>query len=267
MIGYHSTLAAFRTDKSDTEKTATILNALPGVSHNYLRDNYYNLWFTLTSPKRVDLKKKIAYLADEAGVGKWLYLPAVKTFGIGLKLKMGQGVSQSSQSDPSTLSTDITPDPVDTEFIRELQNDLPLTEEPFSHAAQVLGKSQENIVSQIENYLKQGVIRRVSAILHPVKAGYRANILVVWSVDQEHRDRFGSYAAAVPEVSHCYERLPNSGWPYSIYTMVHGCSADHCRGVIERIAREQKLEMYCELPTMKEYKKERVRYYETKNES
>ena len=44
-LGYKSSLVAFKTD--DIEKTAAVVNEHPGVSHNYERDNPFNLWFTI----------------------------------------------------------------------------------------------------------------------------------------------------------------------------------------------------------------------------
>ena len=49
-IGYHSVLAAFKVPNQRLDAVAQQLNALPAVSHNYVRTNEYNLWFTVTIP-------------------------------------------------------------------------------------------------------------------------------------------------------------------------------------------------------------------------
>ncbi|MDD5676212.1 MAG: Lrp/AsnC family transcriptional regulator, partial [Chitinivibrionales bacterium] len=59
-IGYQSVLVAFKVPLQKLEAVAQELNANPGVSHNYVRTNDFNLWFTLTIPKTADLKKEAA---------------------------------------------------------------------------------------------------------------------------------------------------------------------------------------------------------------
>ena len=49
-LGYSSSLVAFRIE-NNIEEAAKIVNQHPGVSHNYKRDNYYNLWFTIAIPR------------------------------------------------------------------------------------------------------------------------------------------------------------------------------------------------------------------------
>ena len=40
-------LVAAKVDPEYPHRAAEIINAHPGVSHNYLRDHEFNLWFTL----------------------------------------------------------------------------------------------------------------------------------------------------------------------------------------------------------------------------
>jgi DNA-binding Lrp family transcriptional regulator len=49
-LGYHSSLVAFRIPEARIDEAAEIVNAHPGVSHNYLRNHDFNLWFTLAVP-------------------------------------------------------------------------------------------------------------------------------------------------------------------------------------------------------------------------
>ena len=56
-LGYVSTLCAAKVPSDKVEKFAGVVNAFPGVTHNYLRDNPYNVWFTFISPLCPELKK------------------------------------------------------------------------------------------------------------------------------------------------------------------------------------------------------------------
>ncbi len=261
MMGYHSTLAAFRVENNQIEQIANRLNVLPGITHNYLRENSYNIWFTLTAPKSVDLKEKITELASDSGVSDWLSLPAVRTFHIGLNLHMGYSL----KTENSTINYDKisggTVVSINKNFVRAIQGDVPLTEHPFNPAAVALGWSQEALITEINKYIKAGIIRRFAAVLNPVKAGYVKNVLVAWSVSSEHIEKAGFFAASLSEVSHCYQRLDCTNWPFHIYTMIHGCSIGQCRNAIRKIAENQPIMDYCELPTLRELKKSRTQYF------
>ena len=52
-LGYQSMLVAARVDPENPGAPAKIVNSHPGVSHNYLRNHDFNMWFTIaTEPAR-----------------------------------------------------------------------------------------------------------------------------------------------------------------------------------------------------------------------
>ena len=55
-----STLIAAHIEEDKIAEVAHAINALPGVSHNYLRKHYYNLWFTLKSYKVEEIIKDLS---------------------------------------------------------------------------------------------------------------------------------------------------------------------------------------------------------------
>src|SRR5918995_1135217 len=48
-LGYASMLVAAKVDPEHPWRAAQLINAHPGVSHNYLRDHDFNIWFTLAT--------------------------------------------------------------------------------------------------------------------------------------------------------------------------------------------------------------------------
>ena len=46
-LGYGSMLVAAKVDPEHPHRAATMINSHPGVSHNYLRNHDFNLWFTI----------------------------------------------------------------------------------------------------------------------------------------------------------------------------------------------------------------------------
>ena len=56
-----ATLIAIHVPEEKVRKTAAIISSYPEVSHNFLRDHYYSLWFTLSAGNR----ERIGQLLDE----------------------------------------------------------------------------------------------------------------------------------------------------------------------------------------------------------
>ena len=46
-LGYQSMLVAAKVDAEHPHRAAKIINSHPGVTHNYLRNHDFNLWFTI----------------------------------------------------------------------------------------------------------------------------------------------------------------------------------------------------------------------------
>lgn len=88
-IGYYSTLCTCRADNDRVEEIAALINEQPGVTHNYLRDHEYNLWFTLTSESRQKSDEIINALESRTGV-KILSMPTDKVYKIRVALDMGE---------------------------------------------------------------------------------------------------------------------------------------------------------------------------------
>ncbi|MDI9586716.1 MAG: AsnC family transcriptional regulator [Acidobacteriota bacterium] len=81
-MGYHSTLACLRVPPERVDEVAALLAAMPEVTHNYLRDHEYNMWFTLIAPSEEKIGEQLATIADRAGCGPIHNLPAEKVYKI-----------------------------------------------------------------------------------------------------------------------------------------------------------------------------------------
>jgi siroheme decarboxylase len=80
-VGYVSTLLAAKAPREKFESVVKIINACPGVTHNYERRHDYNVWFTLIAPSVEAKERTILRLREETGV-EILELPAKKIFKI-----------------------------------------------------------------------------------------------------------------------------------------------------------------------------------------
>ena len=81
-IGFTTTLCAARVSDDTIEEFVRVVNKYPGVTHNYLRDHYYNIWFTFVAPNMKMIDRYIEEIMKHTGVEEILNLPGVKRFKI-----------------------------------------------------------------------------------------------------------------------------------------------------------------------------------------
>ncbi len=150
---------------------------------------------------------------------------------------------------------------LDKKIIRLLQDDLPLDSEPYKVLAEQLNISEADLLSKIEYFLELGIIRRFGAAIRHREAGYTANAMVVWDVDDSIAEELGKKMAQFPEVTHCYQRPRHPGWPYNLFTMVHGTSKEQCYQIADRIAERVGINDFHLLFSTKELKKTSMKYF------
>jgi DNA-binding Lrp family transcriptional regulator len=81
-LGFVSTLCAARVPGEKIGHFAKVVNRFPGVTHNYQRDNAYNVWFTFIASSTAEIEENLKIIAVETGVSDILNLPATKVFKI-----------------------------------------------------------------------------------------------------------------------------------------------------------------------------------------
>ena len=143
----------------------------------------------------------------------------------------------------------------DLELLRVAQDGLELTERPYRVWGEVLGISEDEVISRLQAMENEGIIRRFAATIGHRALGILANALIAWMVPPERVDEAGSIFAEAEEVTHCYERATAEDWPYSIYTMVHSRSREECLQIAERLSLRSGISEYIVLFSEKEYKK------------
>jgi DNA-binding Lrp family transcriptional regulator len=81
-LGYVSTLCAAQVPENRIQDFMTAVNRFPGVTHNYLRDDPFNIWFTFIARSMDEIKANLEKIASETGITRILNLPATRTFKI-----------------------------------------------------------------------------------------------------------------------------------------------------------------------------------------
>ena len=86
--------------------------------------------------------------------------------------------------------------------------------------------------------------------------------MAVWNVPSVRQTDVGQTLAGAPEVSHCYARNAAPGFPYNVYSMIHGPDRASVREVASRLSAEIGLDDYIVLFSTHEFKKCRLRYFQ-----
>ena len=262
-LGYTSSLVAFKVDEEKVDTAADIINQHPGVSHNYLRNHEYNIWFTMAvaPDSKLGLEKTIDILKEQTGAQDAITLPTLKMFKISVKMDTtGKRAKKEKVKKLAHKEIEITPEYI--AVIKELQKDITVTKEPYKKAIERLGMSYERFF-EIANALKDaGVMRRFATILNHRKAGFGANAMSVWVVPEDEGEKIGREMAEFSAVSHCYLRPSYPNWPYNLFAMVHGKSQEECDSLIEEMAKESGLTEYGKLYSTVEFKKQRLVYFD-----
>ena len=81
-LGFVSTLCAAKVPEDKIEGFARTVNRYPGVTHNYQRDNKYNIWFTFIAQSMNEIEGNLEDISRETGVKEIINLPATKMYKI-----------------------------------------------------------------------------------------------------------------------------------------------------------------------------------------
>jgi siroheme decarboxylase len=265
-LGYQSMLVAAKVDPEHPHRAAKIINSHPGVTHNYLRNHDFNLWFTIAVEpgSRLGIDGTLDVLAAETGAQSIRQLPTLKLFKIRMDLEMEAGtdalaaagqVVEPRELDPIALT------PEDIATIRATQGPMPVVPEPYAPAAERLGVSQEEVLERLASLREREGLRRVAAILFHRRAGFSANGMGVWKVPEADVLETGKRMAAFRGVSHCYQRPTYADWPYSVFTMAHGRSKEECDAILDSIAAATGISERATLYSSTEFKKVRMLYF------
>ena len=82
MLDFTSTLCAAKVPEKKIDRFVEVVNRYPGVTHNYLRNHEYNIWFTFIAPNMPDIDNTLKEISHETGVAEIRNLPAIRVFKI-----------------------------------------------------------------------------------------------------------------------------------------------------------------------------------------
>ncbi len=258
-LGFTATLVTAHIPENKIPHVAKAVNSINHVSHNYLRDHHYNLWFTLIAPSKTKINQTLTNLSADCDC-TFHSLPALRTFKLNVRFDAdsdGRRLMQNNAKIPQTKPVKLNEK--EKLVLSKLQNGLKTVQHPFEPLA-ADGLKEEEALKIIRQLLKKGVIRRIAAIVDYRSLGFNANALFVAEVPEKNILDAGRNLAALPLVSHCYQRTTFQNWPYNLFAMLHSRSIDQIKDAASQFTQSQNITASGLLPSVKELKKTPVKY-------
>jgi DNA-binding Lrp family transcriptional regulator len=266
-LGYSSALVATKVAPERLAHAAKVVNAHPGVSHNYRRNHEFNMWYTVAMPPGADLSAVIARLCELSGADSMREMPTLRLFKIGVTLDIAGERPADARGTPEYSEEKrkkAVGQPIserDIAYICATQGNLEDVATPFAAVAERLGWTVDEVLATGHAMIERGVLRRFAAIVNHREAGFRANGMAVWNVPADRIEEFGQFVAGYRNVSHCYQRPTYPDWPYNVFSMIHAPRVDGVEAVAQAIADETGVTDHRVLYSSDEFKKIRLPYY------
>ncbi|MGF7185584.1 DNA-binding Lrp family transcriptional regulator [Desulfitispora alkaliphila] len=89
-LGYYSTLCAAKVPEDKIEEVAEAINSVHGVTHNYLREHSYNMWFTLIVSSKEKSERVLQELRESTAAESIISLPSEKLFKISVNFDLNE---------------------------------------------------------------------------------------------------------------------------------------------------------------------------------
>lgn len=235
---------AMKVAEDSVDRAAALVCRHPGVPQCSKWQAAYNLWFTLALPVQESLDDHCKQLAQLAGAEKFIVLRTLKIYKPAENVKSGK--------------IDLTEN--DIRLLRVLQEEFPLTDEPFRRWAKLAGLSDEKLFQQIQVFQKRGFLKRIAAFT-AFSEKRPGNAVVMWQIPEEKIDTAGHAAASFLEVSSCFRRAVSEEMPYSLHAVLDGETEEICKVVMRSIEEQIGAWPSRCFMKVKDYKKSRLKYF------
>lgn len=242
-LGYVSALVAVAAPDERLETMASTINLHPAVTQNYQRNHRFNLWFSILLPRdsRLGLEHTVSLLTR--GAEEVLILPTEATFGAS---------GEETAVEPRELSAE------EIAVVRALQDELPGVPRPFDLLGRQRGIDGSEIVAIGARLAEERRFRGVIAVAEPPRSkAFAAHVMVAWR-PAEDATSFARRIAQRPEFSRAWIRATRPGWPYAVFSTIHGRTVDECQAMMEEVSGELGVHDFVMMFPLREFKRSRI---------
>lgn len=262
-VGGAALLCAMKIPSDRLEQVAALVSAHPGVNHNYEREHALNLWFVITGNSAVGIHAALTDIERRTGL-PILRMRMVRPYRIDLGFTLHR---------PASAGTPLPERPPRVQELHAplaalVEAGLPLVPAPFDHWAEELEISREAVLTQLEQWLQAGTLRRFGLVVRHHEVGYTANAMTVFDIADDQIDGFGERLASQPGVTLCYRRERAEGWPYNLYCMVHGRTRQETLGLLRSAMADSGLSAspHQVLFSCRRFKQQGARYFRAQSD-
>ena len=236
-----------RSTPSTPGAPAKIINSHPGVSHNYLRNHEFNMWFTLAVERdsALGLRRHAGRAAGRlTGAESIRQLPTLQALQDPHGPRDGgrhQGARHAGAEADARRAVERSPyDEFDIAVIRATQGDLPVVPEPYAPAATRARHDRATSCSSTCDGMQRA---RAAAPRRrdPLPPPRRLLAPTAWASGRCPQDRIaelGPRMAAFRGISPLLPAPHLRGLALPLFTMAHGRSKEECDAVLDAIATE-----------------------------
>ncbi|MEF8783019.1 MAG: Lrp/AsnC family transcriptional regulator [Haloarculaceae archaeon] len=265
-----SALAALSVPEARFEAVTEVVNAYESVNHNYGREHRFDMWFVVTAETRDRREAVLDEIESRTGC-QLLRLPMRTEYYIDLEFPVvnddrlaREGWSSETPVEPTPIRdgacSDLTA--LDRRLIPALQDGLSLSPTPYRDVAERVDASVGDVLAAIERLSDWNCIKRIGCVVNHHAVGFDQNCMVVWDVPEAELDERAVAAGRQPSVTYCCHRprRETAGWPYNLFTMIHGRSREAVEATIDELAAEHLRCDHARLHTTEVLKQTGVRY-------
>lgn len=253
-LGYKTSLVLMRASEARLEKAGQVVAAHPGVWQAYQRSCEFNLWFAIGVPARETIEDHVRRLHRLAYADETLILPVLKRY---KPVETDWFEKDLSGGEAETLPMR------EKAVMRVLQDELPLTDEPFKHLASRVELHESELLHVIYALQSAGHFKGIHASLN-LRSGSADTSTLVWQIPEEKMDEAGRILAGSRDILTCYQRPLYAAFPYSLFATMKLKSEKE----MELLAQEMEARLgkwpYRILTQAREIKKARLRLFDDK---
>jgi siroheme decarboxylase len=252
-----STLVAMRVPEQKISSVVPVINEYPSITHNYLREHDFNIWFTVSARDERELEDTVDDVRRRTEVrnADILDLRTRRVFKTDVRFSFFEGARILRTGRGPVLPLTAM-DETDRTLLRISQQGIPLVEEPFGEIAGQLHLGQADVLQRLERRVRDETIRRIGGSVSQRKLGIIANAVVAWRVPNDLVDRAGTNFSSYDEVTHCYERSTTPGvWDYTLFTVLHGYSREWVETFAQRLSETTGISGYLVIFSRTQFKR------------
>lgn len=139
-------------------------------------------------------------------------------------------------------------DAADKKLLDILQHDFPSSVEPYQEIAAGLNISEQEVLLRIDRLKKEGIIRRIGAVLDGKKLGFYSS-LCACKVREDQLDEWASAVMEIPFITHNYVR----DHEHNVWFTLTMPTAEQAQSLIKNLEDQFDLHIWS-MPAKKTYK-------------